>query len=126
MQEDVSQAKKELHDWLIENAPKSNNSIRALGTGGSIGKVYEMAQNPIDQPITFYKISEIKELIERHSIDDRINILKLSPDRADVIVPAIDIYLEVMKTVEATTMSVPKVGLSDGMFEVMFQEKILS
>lgn len=126
MKEDVSQEKKELHDWLTENTPKSRNSIRTLGTGGSIGKVYEMAKNPTDQPITFFKISEIKELIERHSIEDRINILKLSPDRADVIVPAIDIYLEIMKTVEATTMSVPKVGLSDGMFEVLFQEKILS
>ena len=126
MKEDVSQVKKDLHDWLLANTPKSKNSIRSLGTGGSIGKIYEMANNPIDQPITFYKISELKELIERHSIEDRINILKLSPDRADVIVPAVEIYMEVMKTVGATTMTVPKVGLSDGMFEVMFQEKILS
>ena len=126
MKEDVSQVKKDLHDWLQANTPKSKNSIRSLGTGGSIGKIYEMANNPIDQPITFYKISEMKELIERHSIEDRINILKLSPDRADVIVPAVEIYMEVMKTVGATTMTVPKVGLSDGMFEVMFQEKILS
>lgn len=124
MQEDVSEERLELHKWLSHNISEDVAMIQALGTGGSIGKIYEMAKIPNDIAITFDEILQTKKRIEHHTIEDRINVLKLNPDRADVIVPATDIYLDVMKTAKASTMLVPKVGLSDGMFEVMLRNVI--
>ena len=60
--------------------------------------------------------------IKRHSIDDRIKIFDLNPDRADVIVPAGEIFLNIMKFVGGTKIYVPKIGLSDGMVREVYKE----
>ena len=117
MKEDVSNTQQEMLYWVKAHVP--DGKVYSLGTGGSIGKIYEMAKITNGEPISLEQITEMIQYIDRHSIEDRINILKLNPDRADVIVPASDIYLSVMQSVGATIMVVPKVGLSDGMLEVM-------
>ncbi len=118
MKEEVQKTKAEMLNWVIENAPKGGQ-FQSIGTGGNIGKIYEMAKIGQHKPISIEQIKDTIAFISGYSVADRINILKLNPDRADVIVPSADIYLSVMEAVEATSMIVPKVGLSDGMLEIM-------
>jgi exopolyphosphatase/guanosine-5'-triphosphate,3'-diphosphate pyrophosphatase len=66
------------------------------------------------------KIQETKAMIESHSIEDRIYKLQMNPDRADVIVPASDIYMRVMEWANAKYILVPEVGLKDGMLLASF------
>lgn len=74
------------------------------------------------------KIQEVLATLESFSYEERINILNLNPDRADVIVPAARIYLAAMNAAHSKRMVVPDVGLKDGLISVLYErnkEKIL-
>ena len=58
------------------------------------------------------------------SYEQRIADLGLNPDRADVIIPATQIYLNAMKWSGARNIYVPKIGLSDGIVKAMYYGKI--
>ncbi len=75
-----------------------------------------------DNSISYSDIKRIQTHIASYSLNDRINKLGLRPDRADVIVPAADIYLAVMRYADVTQMLVPKVGLSDGIIYELYKK----
>ena len=56
--------------------------------------------------------------------EQRISVLGLNPDRADVIIPATRIYLNAMKWSGSRHIYVPKIGLSDGIVKAMYYGKI--
>ena len=52
----------------------------------------------------------------------RISMYKLREDRADVIVPALLIYINVMRWSDAEEIFVPKIGLADGLIHNLYDE----
>lgn len=110
-----------MKNWVKENARK-NHVTRAIGTGGNINKIYELAGKTIGKPIFKKQIDEIVEQLENMSMEDRLSILLLNPDRADVIVPAARIYLSAMKWAKVESMLVPAVGLKDGMLQALYEK----
>ncbi|MEY3726782.1 MAG: hypothetical protein RL098_239, partial [Bacteroidota bacterium] len=56
------------------------------------------------------------------SIEERCNQFKLKPDRADVIVPALQIYITALEVLGQDRLVVPKIGLSDGVIYQLFLE----
>ncbi len=96
--------------------------ITCIGTGGNINKIFELSKP--DKRKRFLDKSKIQEILtklESYSYEERINILYLNPDRADVIVPAAKIYLAAMKAANSKRMIVPDVGLKDGVINVLFE-----
>lgn len=55
------------------------------------------------------------------TLEQRMSILKMNPDRADVIVPASQIYLRVLKEIRSDQILVPKVGLKDGLVYKLYE-----
>jgi exopolyphosphatase/guanosine-5'-triphosphate,3'-diphosphate pyrophosphatase len=110
-----------MQEWVQENS-RRYHVTRAIGTGGNINKIYSLAQLPPDQPITRRKISDILTRLGKMSMDERVNLLMLNPDRADVIVPAGHIYLSAMEWSGAKDMLVPDIGLKDGMLQALFED----
>ena len=55
-------------------------------------------------------------------MEDRIKIYKLREDRADVIVPALQIYVNVMRWANIEEIYVPKIGLADGLIQSLYEE----
>jgi exopolyphosphatase/pppGpp-phosphohydrolase len=55
-------------------------------------------------------------------VEQRIKELALRPDRADVIIPALDIYLKVMKWAGVRKIYVPQVGLADGIVHILYEK----
>lgn len=104
----------EMEKWVKENVKKDYGKVTAVGTGGNISKIYELAKLKPGKLMTIKKVKEIKSMIEKYSLEERIYQLQMNPDRADVIVPASDIYLKVMDWAHASTILVPEVGLKDG------------
>ncbi len=72
--------------------------------------------------IILFRLWEVDPYMEAE--EDRINKLKLNPDRADVIVPATDIYLSAMKWAGADQMRVPDIGLKDGMLLMLYENAV--
>lgn len=97
--------------------------ITCIGTGGNINKVFELS-NPRKNKryLEIEKIKEVKAHLESFSYDDRVNLLNLNPDRADVIIPATSIYLAAMEAANAKRMIVPDVGLKDGVMNILYEK----
>ena len=54
-------------------------------------------------------------------MEERINKLQLNPDRADVIIPALDIYINAMRWSKSASIIVPDTGLKDGIMQVLYE-----
>ncbi|QCR22802.1 Ppx/GppA phosphatase family protein [Pontibacter sp. SGAir0037] len=107
--------------WIEENARKYNLS-RAIGTGGNINKIYDLSGKLQGKPIYRKQIEEIAGRIAGMSMQERLTELLLNPDRADVILPAAEIYLSAMKWAKLECMLVPAVGLKDGMIHALYEQ----
>ncbi len=113
-----------LKRW-IKNNIKDYKPLIAIGTGGNINKLNRLA-NPKDnsRPLTFKKLKEVDSFLNSFSLKDRIEILKLNPDRADVIIPASKTVLNIMKHAGINKMIVPQLGLSDGIVHLLYEEHV--
>jgi len=110
-----------MQSWVQESLKSKKGRVIAVGTGGNISKIFELAKQKPGKTITLKKVKMVQSLIENHSIEDRIYKLQMNPDRADVIVPAGMIYVKVMEWAKASSMLVPEVGLKDGMMLYLYE-----
>lgn len=113
---------KDIHAWIGEHVDlQSVHQIFA--TGGNINKVHKMLGAQHMESISVRKMKELRQEISELSFDQRVEKFQLKPDRADVIVPAMDIYIYIMNELKCKNIIVPKIGLSDGMIYDMHLRK---
>lgn len=113
---------KDMKDWIITNT-SDISQICLLGTGGNINNTYKNSGKKIGEPLSYLYLSTYYKNIKAMTYEERIVNLNMNPDRADVIVPAIKIYLSAMKWSGAKDMYVPKIGLSDGIIRSLYKNK---
>ncbi|MBP6313031.1 MAG: exopolyphosphatase [Flavobacteriales bacterium] len=99
----------------LEETKEQHRAGIGIGTGGNINRIFKENGNRFGEPLSIQDIQKQRDRIAAYSMADRIKLLRLRPDRADVIVPASDIFLRVMKLADIEEVFVPKVGLADGM-----------
>lgn len=105
----------DMEHWVRENVKKELGKVTAVGTGGNASKMFELAQLKPHRLMSYKKMAEVRDMIDSHTIEERIYKLQMNPDRADVIIPASRIYMKVMEWANAKYIFVPDVGLKDGM-----------
>ncbi len=105
----------DMEKWVRDHVKKEYGKVTAVGTGGNISKMFELAQLKPHRLMSFKKMTEVRDMIEAHTLEERIYKLQMNPDRADVIIPASSIYMKVMEWASAKYIFVPDVGLKDGM-----------
>jgi exopolyphosphatase/guanosine-5'-triphosphate,3'-diphosphate pyrophosphatase len=71
--------------------------------------------------ISYNKLKSIHEMLNSYTYDERVEVLGLKPDRADVIVHASKIFITIMKTGDMETIFVPQIGLSDGIVHELYE-----
>ncbi len=111
-----------IEKWIKDSA-KCFESVQLLGTGGNINKIFKLSGLKIGKPLTYLDLLGYYEKLSSFTYEDRITKLSLNPDRADVIIPALEIYLKSMKWSNAKHLYVPKVGLSDGIIKHLYQSR---
>jgi exopolyphosphatase/guanosine-5'-triphosphate,3'-diphosphate pyrophosphatase len=100
-------------EW-VSKLMKEEDNVVAIGTGGNINKIHKEAGKKSFAVIKPKEIKAVINYMSKFSFEERVYKLKLKPDRADVILPAAEIYMNMMKFAGIKEMIVPKVGLSDG------------
>jgi exopolyphosphatase/guanosine-5'-triphosphate,3'-diphosphate pyrophosphatase len=115
---------KEMEKWIKENVKEEYGRVTSVGTGGNISKLFELAELKPGKIMSLKKVKELKTFIEQQSLEDRIYKLQMNPDRADVIVPASGIYINVMEWAHSHSIIVPEVGLKDGIMLTLFEKNI--
>ncbi|MFT5778936.1 MAG: exopolyphosphatase/guanosine-5'-triphosphate,3'-diphosphate pyrophosphatase [Crocinitomicaceae bacterium] len=109
---------KEIHDWLSNHVDLTHVQ-QIYATGGNINKVHKLLGASYMEPISFERIDSLRNNLNEMTLNERIENYQLKPDRADVIVPALDIYIYFLKELDCSEIIVPKIGLSDGMIYTM-------
>ncbi len=111
-----------MRKWIEQHVQPGKKGITAVGTGGNINKIFNFSTNhETATSISIDELIRVKDFIGGHTYEERINRLRLNADRADVIVPAAEIYLNVMRWAGAASIIVPDVGLKDGIIQMVYE-----
>ena len=115
------------NDWdmmkdYIKKYTKNTSNIVAIGSGGNINKIFSLSKKKDGKPLPLELLRDYYKELNSVTLDDRINKYKLREDRADVIVPALLIYINAMRWAEADEIFVPKIGLADGLIQSLYEE----
>ncbi|NMH89490.1 Ppx/GppA phosphatase family protein [Flavivirga algicola] len=115
----------ELEQWIGTYA-KSYHKIEVIGSGGNINKIFKISGKALGKPLTYFYLSSYYHTLQSYSYEERITELGLNQDRADVIIPAMRIYLSSMKWSGAKNIYVPKIGLADGIIKSIYYDTVSS
>ena len=113
----------EMRHWFTTHT-KELQKIEMIGSGGNINHIFKASGKKSGNPLSFLYLSSYYQLLKSLTYEERISQLQMNQDRADVIVPATEIYLTAMKYSKAKHMYVPKIGLSDGIIKSLYNEGI--
>lgn len=119
--QDKEETWNEMHEFIREHT-RAYKGISGIGTGGNINKLYRLSEEKNDAPLTFNKLKSLYNYLNSFSLKDRINVLGLNQDRADVIIPASEIYITVMKWANIKSIYVPSVGMVDGIIQTLIEK----
>lgn len=109
---------------FIKSKIKGYKKIIAIGTGGNINKVFSLSKKKDGKPLSLDLLKDYHKEIASFTLEDRINIYKLREDRADVIIPALQIYINVMRWSDTDEIYVPKIGLADGLIQHLYSDLV--
>lgn len=108
--------------WL-KTIYKKYEPVSIIATGGNINKIHKVLGKREKEPLTYSEIKKLYDNLRNLSYEERIQNFKLNTYRADVIIPALKIFLTVCKTCKVGEIYVPKVGLVDGIIHHLYYEK---
>jgi exopolyphosphatase/guanosine-5'-triphosphate,3'-diphosphate pyrophosphatase len=117
---DVSQWE-EVKEFLKQNL-KGHAQPVAIGSGGNINKVFSLSKKKEGKALSFELLKDYLKELGSVSLKQRMELYQLKEDRADVIVPALQIYVNVMRWADADEIYVPKIGLADGLIHMLYDE----
>lgn len=100
---------------FVKHVSDGSRSLVAIGSGGNINRLHKLVGTPKKDPVIIERLEWMHHKLSNLSFNERVEKYGLKLDRADVIVPAAEIYIKVMKRAGADEILVPRVGLSDGM-----------
>ncbi|MEK8022396.1 MAG: hypothetical protein AAB229_01175 [Candidatus Hydrogenedentota bacterium] len=89
-----------------------------VGTGGNVECLDDLRKSWFDlsgSGITLEQMRDMSRRLQAMGSDERIRNLGLRPDRADVIVPAVLVFAEIMAIAGVPNIKVPCVGLKEGL-----------
>jgi exopolyphosphatase/guanosine-5'-triphosphate,3'-diphosphate pyrophosphatase len=107
---------------FVKRETKPYQDIIAIGSGGNINKVFSLSKRKEGKALPLELLKDYYKELSSFSVEDRIRIYKLREDRADVIVPALFIYINVMRWANIGEIYVPKIGLADGLIQHLYDE----
>jgi len=116
----TTKAWREMTSW-VEEITAGEQNIIAIGTGGNINRLFKMSGLGHGELMPLSQLQALHTSIAELTLEERILKFRLRPDRADVIVPAGEIFLNVLTAASIDRISVPKIGLSDGIALHLFQ-----
>lgn len=120
--EDIIKMKTEINRITL-----GREDIKIIGSGGNINKLFRLASKK--KSLDFLPVDILQEEydeLSRMSVEERMAKYGLKPDRADVIVPAAEIFLHIAAGSHAKEILVPNLGLADGIINELIRKKVVT
>lgn len=108
----------------IKDKIKSKKPVVAIGSGGNINKIFSLSKTKDGKPMSVAIIKKYLKEMEKLSVEERMQLYQFREDRADVIVPALQIYNNVMTWAEIKQIYVPKISVADGLIHNIYSRII--
>lgn len=119
----VSQDERSAMCRVLEDYAHEFPNIRIIGSGGNINRLFRIARTKGDsRELSVDALRDIYTNLASLSVEDRMREYKLKDDRADVIVPAAEIFLMVAKSLECSTIMVPNISLADSIVDGIYRD----
>lgn len=110
-----------MKDWVKKNI-KSSSGVISIGSGGNINKVFSLSKRKDGKPLSLETLREYYREFNGFTVQERMLRYNMREDRADVIILALQIYINVMRWAESDEIFVPKIGLADGLIQHLYAE----
>ena len=110
----------------VKSNIKSKLPVVAIGSGGNINKVFSLSKKKDGKPLSLDLLKDYYKEFSNFSVEERIRLYGMKDDRADVIVPALQLYVNIMRWADIEVIYVPKIGLADGLIQNLYEEIQLS
>ena len=101
-------------------------AINIIGSGGNINKLFRLADKK-DKKLQRLPVSSLQtvyDVLKPLTPEERVEAFSLKQDRADVIVPAAEIFLKIAEVVHAEYIYVPVIGLSDVIIDNLYAKSL--
>jgi len=108
--------------WFIKTFARDHQPLEAIGTGGNINKIFSMSKRKEGRPLAIELLKDYYKELSYTPLAERKHLYQFRDDRADVIVPALQVYISVMRWALADEIYVPKIGLADGLIKILYNE----
>jgi exopolyphosphatase/guanosine-5'-triphosphate,3'-diphosphate pyrophosphatase len=118
----VSEAQWDEMKEFIKTKTRGYHHVSAIGSGGNINKIFSLSKRKEGKPLSLDLLRDYYKEFSTVSVTQRIALYHLREDRADVIVPALLIYINVMRWADTEEIFVPKIGLADGLIHNLYEE----
>lgn len=122
LQKTVTEADWDAFRDTMKAVTKGHKEVVAIGSGGNINKVFSLSKTKEGKALSLSLLRDYYRELSAVSFEERISQYNLRPDRADVIVPALQIYINAMRWAGATNIFIPKIGLADGLIKRLWAE----
>jgi len=103
-----------MKNWLDTYLPENREKLNFIGTGGNMNTLKNTFTSPSTDTIELSLLKDIYLNLKPLELSERISIYRLRPDRADVVIPAIEIFVDMMEHIAVSEIHVFGGGLSDG------------
>ena len=107
---------------FIKQKTKGYHHVTAIGSGGNINKIFSLSKRKEGKPLALDLLRDYFKEFSNLSVNQRMTLYHLREDRADVIVPALLIYINVMRWADTEEIYIPKIGLADGLIHTLYEE----
>jgi exopolyphosphatase / guanosine-5'-triphosphate,3'-diphosphate pyrophosphatase len=107
---------------FIRERTKGHHHVTAIGSGGNINKIFSLSKRKMGKSLDLELLRDYYREFNNLSVQQRMSMYKLREDRADVIVPALLIYINAMRWADAEEIFVPQIGLADGLIHMLHEQ----
>ncbi|MPT32496.1 MAG: exopolyphosphatase, partial [Chryseobacterium sp.] len=104
----------------IKDKIKSKQPVVAIGSGGNINKIFSLSKTKDGKPMPVSVIKKYLKEMQNLSVEERMHLYQFREDRADVIVPALQIFNNVMTWADIKHIYVPKISVADGLVKSIY------
>lgn len=108
----------------IKDKIKSKRPVVAIGSGGNINKIFSLSKTKDGKPMPVSAIKKYLKVMQNLSVEERMHLYQFREDRADVIVPALQIFNNVMAWADIKHIYVPKISVADGLVKSIYSKLI--
>ena len=108
--------------WFVKTYARDYQPLEAIGTGGNINKIFSISKRKEGRPLSLDLLKDYYKELSYTPLEERKHLYQFRDDRADVIVPALQIYIAIMRWSLADEIYVPKIGLADGLIKMLYSE----